>query len=404
MTDYNFWKKQEGFPGLGRKLKISVFIPNFGGCAFYRLLNPAKKLQEHFSNVVEFYPSENPLGFDPKTNKETIDDKFFESDIIWTNNIPNFGINYLVRVCGIAQERGKLFWFDTDDLLTELYQGHRLEKVYKEQGLSDATKFVYFHSNLVSVTQIKFAERIKEFCGPRTALAVVKNAIDYTLPCWSAEKVKVPKDRFVRVGWAGGIHHEEDVKEFAGVPWLVNSKVGKENVRWDFYGKPPIDPNSNEKWQHDVWRNYENILARGFKAYKNYTINGAMNADQYGFMFSNMDVAIAPLQMNPFNDSKSEIKVAECGRYRVPLICSDVGCYGETIKNGVTGFLIEPGKHSTKKWVETMTKVIKDKDLRAYMGENLHKITEEHFDINKVAHNRLNFIKYYYDEVVNKKI
>lgn len=288
-------------------------------------------------------------------------------------------------------------------MLTELYKGHRLEKVYNEQGLSENTKQIYYNSHLVTVTQIKFAERVKEFMGPHTILTVIKNSIDYNLPCWSQSRVEVPKGRFTRVGWAGGIHHEEDVKEFKGIPWLVNSKVGKENVRWDFYGKPPVDPTSTEKWQIDVWKNYENILARGFQSYKNYTINSALNADQYGVMYANMDVAIAPLQMNAFNDSKSEIKVSECGRYRVPLICSNVGCYGETIKNGVTGFLIDPGPKSAKQWVEVLTKVIKNRDLRLQMGENLHKVTEEYFNINKVVWNRLDYYKYYYENVVWKQ-
>lgn len=754
MTSYEYWKQQKGFPGLGRKLKISILIPNYGGCSYYRLLLPSKKLVEHFPDVVEVYASENPLGWSKEKGPldEKIDDKFFESDIIWTNNIPNYGINYLARVCGLTHQAKRLFHFDTDDLLTELYKGHRLEKVYNEQGLSENTKQIYYNSHLVTVTQIKFAERVKEFMGPHTLLAVIKNSIDYNLPCWSQSRVEVPKGRFTRVGWAGGIHHEEDVKEFKGIPWLVNSKVGKENVRWDFYGKPPVDPTSTEKWQIDVWKNYENILARGFQSYKNYTINSALNADQYGVMYANMDVAIAPLQMNAFNDSKclkegetvlmydgtfkavehvqvgdlligpdssprtvqslssgedemaqivpnrgepfsvtlnhiltlktndkkllkdkpqyinltvkdyitspktfrynyrlfkannvsfhhserqkldpyflglllgdgtlkgspkittmdkeikdyfydycnqnypelkiyedhkdgnkastyiaskiirnnhvpnklmldiealglknivcgdkfipyeyktglydtrlailaglldtdgslqtnktnytfsnkskklvedfifvarslglyatpikefkvpsicdttyyrtqlsgdthlipcklprkkalprkvnrsaltsgfkinligkhkyygfkldkdglfllkdftvthnSEIKVAECGRYRVPLICSNVGCYGETIKNGVTGFLIDPGPKSAKQWVEVLTKVIKNRDLRLQMGENLHKVTEEYFNINKVVWNRLDYYKYYYENVVWKQ-
>lgn len=31
MTNYEYWKNQKGFPGLGRKLKISILIPNYGG-------------------------------------------------------------------------------------------------------------------------------------------------------------------------------------------------------------------------------------------------------------------------------------------------------------------------------------------------------------------------------------
>jgi glycosyltransferase involved in cell wall biosynthesis len=411
MSYINYWKEQKGFPGLQRKLKILVFVPNYGGCAYYRVLMPFSVLAKLYSNVVEVKFDQNPLRWNEKTKQEEFDPEVFNwPDIVVTNNIPDKGMNYLARVLGKTKEANKIFWFDTDDLLTELYAGHRLESVYKEQKLSENTKFVYYNSDLVSVTQDKFAQRIRPFCGNKTLLSILKNAIDYTLPCWNAPKVVVPKDKFVRVGWAGGIHHEEDVKEFAGIPWTVNQRVGKENVRWDFYGKPPLDPTNPEKWQHDVWKNYERTLAAGFKAYKNYTINPAMNPNDsvdskgrtipgYGHMFANMDVGIAPLQMNSFNDSKSDIKVAELGRYKVPLIASNVGCYAETIIDGETGYLIDPGPQSKKRWAEVLIKVIKDKDLRKYMGENLHKITEEYFDINKTVHNRLNFIQYYFDHV-----
>ena len=59
------------------------------------------------------------------------------------------------------------------------------------------------------------------------------------------------------------------------------------------------------------------------------------------------------------NDSKSEIKVAECGRYKVPLVASNVGCYDETIVNGETGYLIDPS-NPQKDWVKYLTKVIRD--------------------------------------------
>jgi glycosyltransferase involved in cell wall biosynthesis len=397
-----FWKNQQGFPGLGRKLRITVALPNRGGCAYYRAISPYEKLAELYPNVVEVRFTENLLGLDEASAKKGIS-KWIEgfdwadmdwADIIMTNNISNFGGQYTARMCGKAKERGKIFHFDTDDLLTQLYKGHRLEKVY-EDGLSNITKFIYNNSDIVTVTQRKFQQRVQEFMG-KGVLAVVKNAIDYNLPAWNAQKTLVPKNKFVRVGWAGGIHHEEDVKEFAGVPHWVNQRVGREKVRWDFYGKPPPNPDEKEDWQVDVWKNYERTIMMGLKGNRNYTINSALPTDKYGVMYSYMDLAIAPLQMNEFNDSKSEIKVAEAGRYSVPLIASNVGCYDETIINGKTGFLIPPDAPKSE-WVNTLSKVIKDNDLRIEMGKNLHKVTEEFFDLNKVVHQRLTLYKKFFD-------
>jgi glycosyltransferase involved in cell wall biosynthesis len=372
------------------KLKILCCPANEGGCAYYRAWAPFSKLAEKFPDLLELRFEMNPLGLDTSTGQfqedwDHADIKW--ADVVMTHNISNWGGQYTARIVGKAKEYGKFVHYDTDDLLTNLYEGHRLKQVYEDKGLSEITKFIYSHADLVTVTQRKFAHRIQEFCGG--VLAVAKNAIDYNLPNWNHPKVAHPRKRTVRIGWAGGIHHEEDVKEFAGIPHLVNQRVGRENVEWHFFGRPPVDPeDENEKWQLDVWDNYQRILLKGFKGAKNWFIHPALPSDQYGVIFANIDVAIAPLQMNEFNDSKSEIKVAECGRYKVPLIASNVGCYDETIHDGKTGYLLDP-KASKADWVKVLTKVIKDKKHRDQMGETLHKTTEEYFDLNKVIDLRL---------------
>jgi glycosyltransferase involved in cell wall biosynthesis len=445
--DANYWKNVENFPPLGRKLRILVVLPNEGGCAYYRGRLPFEILVKQYPNVVEVRFEKNPLGLNTDTGKWKDDWDWSDvdwADIVFGNNISNFGGAYTARVCGKAKERGKIFHYDTDDLLTQLYKGHRLEKVY-EEGLSDTTKFIYSNSDIVTVTQRKFAERIKPFIS-NGILGVVKNAIDYDLPAWNADKTPPPRKNLCRFGWAGGIHHEEDVKEFAGIPNMVNQRAGRENVRWDFYGRPPQQqvaqapnwlklPNNlkdteavkaavdavrvehqgdlaahkaiaeweksyvewaKELWQQDVWKNYERTLMKGFRGKPNYNIFAALPTHSYGVFYSNMDVAIAPLQMNEFNDSKSEIKVAECGRYSVPLIASNVGCYDEWIVNGETGFLID---HDAPKkvWVQTLTKVARDKKLRERMGANLHFLTEQYFNINNMVHDRLNIYQQFYD-------
>ena len=389
---------------MSRKYKILVCPANDGGCAYYRAWGPFKKLEEKYPDRVEIRYNKNPLGLEEEGDNAGSwkqDWKFEDmhwADIVMTQNICNFGGQYTARIVGKAKEFGKFVHFDTDDLLTDLYDGHRLKQVYKDKGLSDITKFIYSHSDLVTVTQKKFAERIKPYITHGT-LAVVKNAIDYTLPCWNGNPVPPPRKKVCRFGWAGGIHHEEDVKEFAGIPFLVNQKAGRENVLWDFYGCPPIAPDdTKEAWQLEVWKNYKSTLLRGFKGSANWQIYNAVGAEQYGFFFSRMDAALAPLQMNAFNDSKSDIKVAECGRYKVPLIASDVGCYSDTIINWETGYLIPPDAPKSL-WVKVLTRIAKDKKLRLRMGENLHQITQEMFDLNKVVGNRI----YLYDHCFDRR-
>ena len=375
-------------PNWPTKLKILVFHPNEGGCAYYRSLLPNRKLLEHFPNLVSIRFNRNPLGIDENTGK--VKEGFDFEDIRWAdvvliNNMSNFGGPYTAAVLNKAKELKKFVHFDTDDLLTELYPEHRLYEVYKNNKLDEITKYIYANSDLVTVTQRKFAERVSPYCSK--IIAIVKNSIDYNLPTWNLPKVNHAKK--IHVGWAGGIHHRPDVVEFASVPHLVNQKVGREKVFWDFYGLPKINPNDEkERWQVEAWQEYKNVLLKGFKGQPNWSIHHARPPDDYGAFYANMDIAIAPLRMNNFNDSKSEIKVAECGRYKVPLVASNVGCYDETIINGQTGYLIDPDA-SKIVWVRTLSNLIKNPKKIREMGENLHSVTEAHFDINKIVRHRL---------------
>ena len=70
-----------------------------------------------------------------------------------------------------------------------------------------------------------------------------------------------------------------------------------------------------------------------------------------------------------------------------------MGCYNETIKNGHTGYLIPTGPKSKKEWVRILCKIVKDHKHRIKMGQNLHEVTEEYFDLNKVAGKRIELYK-----------
>ncbi|MHA1482112.1 MAG: glycosyltransferase family 4 protein [Candidatus Heimdallarchaeaceae archaeon] len=393
------WSALKEWPGLGRKLRMLVAPANKGGCSYYRAWNPFQKIEEQFPDLIEFRYNENPLEIDQEKKEEGTDGykDINWADVVFTQNLSNFGGPATVRLLGLAKESGKFVWYDTDDLLTDIYDDHRLKQLYVDNDLENLTKFVYSNADLVTVTQQKFAARVAPFCTG--TLAVIKNSIDYNLPAWNQPKRPSPRKNIIRIGWVGGIHHEADVKEFAAVPSMVNQRAGRERVHWGFYGRPPkelrpgIDRNAPEDWQQEVWDNYERTLLKGFRGAKNWDVYQALGPSEYGAMYSNIDIAIAPLQNNDFNDSKSDIKVAECGRYKVPLVASNVGCYSDTIINGETGYLISPDAPKGE-WVRVLTHLIKNPKKIKYMGENLHSITEQLFDLNKVAYRRLDVLEF----------
>ena len=377
---------------MAKKLKILACPSNHGGCAYYRILLPMEKLIEHCSDEVEVRFDDNPLGWDKENNSQTPKDFDYENlkwaDVVFTQNIHNFGGWYTVELLKKGHEFGAFTHFDTDDLLTDLYPGHRLWNVYKEQKLDEVTGYIYNNVDLVSVTQRKFAARIQSLV--KCALVVIKNTIDYDLDCWNKPHLKAPK-KLTRVGWVGGIHHDVDVKHFATIPFLINQKVGRERVHWGFYGKP-MQPPEERDWQWDVWQGYERILSSGFKGYKNYTVYPALPPNMYGEMYTNIDVNIAVLDNNNFNDSKSEIKAIEGARYGVPLVATNVGCYDELIVNGKTGYLISPDNPKGE-WIKILERCIKDKKHVAEMGKSLKTVCDDLYNINKVVGGRVHLYK-----------
>jgi len=378
------------------KLKILVVPANDGGCSYYRAIMPFEKLLQYCSDEVEIRFNKNPLNWNPTSNTsaETHEDMDW-CDIMMTQNISNFGPHFMIELFKQAKENRCFIHYDTDDLLTEIYPGHRLFEVYKERDLSELTSTLYYNADLVTVTQAKFAKRIEK--NVRGTLAVIKNAIDFDLPCWNlAKNYRTSKKEPCKIGWVGGIHHEQDVKQVPGLGISVNAKVGPENIRWGFYGRPPLGDEGPEDWQQKVWDEYTRILV-GPQKHKNWAVYQAMPTDRYGSMYLNIDVAIAPLEWNNFNDSKSEIKLMEAGRYGIPLIATDCGAYDEIIKDGVTGYLISK-ENKRSDWTKAISKCVKDPKHAREMGRNLKKIVDERYNINKVVHLRLDL----YKQLLNK--
>ena len=141
---------------MAEKLKILACPSNHGGCAYYRILLPMEKLAELYPDDVEIRWDDNPLGWDADTKTETPPDYEYENmkwaDVVFTQNIHNFGGMYTAQLLQKGHEFGKFTHFDTDDLLTDLYSGHRLFDVYKEQKLDEVTKYIYNNVDLVTVT------------------------------------------------------------------------------------------------------------------------------------------------------------------------------------------------------------------------------------------------------------
>jgi glycosyltransferase involved in cell wall biosynthesis len=77
------------------------------------------------------------------------------------------------------------------------------------------------------------------------------------------------------------------------------------------------------------------------------------------------DIGIMPLPEDPWVKLRSHLKVRQFMAVGVPCVASPVGIIRELIQEGVNGFLAS----SESEWVEKLSLLIDDPELRARMGE-----------------------------------
>jgi glycosyltransferase involved in cell wall biosynthesis len=144
-----------------------------------------------------------------------------------------------------------------------------------------------------------------------------------------------------RVGWAGGSSHLGDLELiFDVVKNLANE------VDWVFFGMCP-----------EQLRPYIKELHYG------------VDIDSYPQKLAslNLDLALAPLENNHFNDCKSNLRLLEYGACGYPVVCSNTRSY---VESNLSVCIV---KNRYKDWVEAIRNHANDLKSSLLLGEQLKK-------------------------------
>ena len=87
------------------------------------------------------------------------------------------------------------------------------------------------------------------------------------------------------------------------------------------------------------------------------------------------DIGIMPLPDDPWVKLRSHLKVRQFMSVSVPCVASPVGIMPELIQDGVSGFLAA----SEQQWVERLSSLLDDAELRRRMGERARATMEEKY-------------------------
>lgn len=141
----------------------------------------------------------------------------------------------------------------------------------------------------------------REFAPYNDDIRVVHNRLPHAMWGTQPPQRRTPPPRRPRIGWAGGVGHLGDLEMIAEV---IKDLSGQ--VDWIFLGMCPetIRPYVREYHPGVPTVQYPALL-----------------------MQQDWDLAIAPLEVNAFNECKSNLKLLEYGWCGFPVICSDTTPY-----------------------------------------------------------------------------
>lgn len=142
------------------------------------------------------------------------------------------------------------------------------------------------------------------------------------------------------VGWAGGVGHLGDLELIAQVV-----RDTADQIDWVFFGMCP-----------DNVRPYIKAFHEG--------VPTLSYPQRLMALMQDWDLAVAPLEVNAFNECKSNLRLLEYGWCGVPVLCSDVTPYQGDLP-------VTRVKNRYKDWSSSLLELVNDTEALARLGQAL---------------------------------
>jgi len=332
-----------------------LFIHNSTGSRLYRILPQAKYM--------------GSVGWDVKVrglrNGKT---GGVSSDLLEWADLVVVEMVYSPDFIKACRKAGCKIVYEIDDLMQWVPKEHY---AYKEMNWwrTFLTFYCLTKVDAIVVTNEKLKEAYKWF---NSNIVVFSNYID--LEYWAKETYKNTGKK-IRLGWAGGNSHKEDLEFIA--PVLKNILKKYPNVKFvatGFGGKESDDP----------WTKY-NYGSSPFKDLPQdqyeYSLGAPMEVFSSKLATMRYDIGIAPVVQNKFSECKTPCKALEYGINWVPGVYSEF-LYKDAVIDGVTGYL---AKEDPKEWEEKISLLIENKE-REKMGLSAFQYVVDKFSFNQHGH------------------
>lgn len=290
------------------------------GCGNYRIIKPFEALRD--AALVDGMLSEGLL--------QVVDLQRYDPDVIVLQR--QIGDERLEAMRRIKQFSRAFKVYELDDYLPNL----PIKSVHRDQMPKDILKSLRRGLSYVDRFVVSTVPLADALSGFHPDIRVIENRLP--VDWWQGLSSRRRRGQKPRVGWAGGIGHTGDLELIADVIRELASEV-----EWVFFGMCP------EKIRPYVHEMHAGVDIEGYSA--------ALAA-------LDLDLALAPVEQNLFNDCKSNLRLLEYGACGFPVICSDVLCY----RGDLAVTLV---KNRFKDWVDAIRMHINDLEATARMGDEL---------------------------------
>lgn len=251
-----------------------------------------------------------------------------------------------------ALERHKRFSsafrvFEIDDLITNL----PVKSVHKGQIHKDIAKRFRKAASLCDRLVVATEPLAQAYKGYSDEVRVQPNYVERAV--WGDLLPNRRGGVKPRVGWAGGVGHTGDLELVADVVRDLAQEVD-----WVFFG---LCPEALRPYVHEFY--------------------AGVPLSQYPAQLASLDLdlAIAPLEINAFNDAKSHLRILEYGVLGFPVVCSDITPYQGD-------FPVWRVANRYRDWMKTIREAVSDRTALAMAGDALrahvqsHWMLEDHLD------------------------
>lgn len=401
---------------MDRKYNVLVVPSDKFGCGLHRSLNPHIQLDKLYGDKFNV-----EINYSPNWADLASFDKY---DIIHIHKGLYNDMETFWKFLDYCKEHKITTIMDIDDNWDvgpqhPLYLTNKSMKV-PEKMIENIKRFDY-----VTTTTEIFANKIRKY---NKNVFVYPNAID------PEEEQYLPiknESKRIRIGFVMGSAHEKDMEQLKGFSNMLGGMgildkiqivlcgydlrgtVNIVNQQGVMVGQRPIKPTES------VWYSYEKTCTDDYKicspAYKDflhkflkgvqwplvenepYRREWTKDVDNYATHYRNVDILLAPLDPNPFNEVKSELKFIEAGFTHTAIIATNFGPYtigsknmfekGGIINDEGNCVLIEPSKRP-KDWVKVIKKLIDNPELITKLQDNLYNSVKDKYDIRNVTKTR----------------